>query len=99
MAPFKIVTPVGASFSVPGVGYKLEMEGLAPISAEIVEVPAGTDDEFVSAARAVDAVEAPPWRRLPAGWALPAGPTPRCSMRRPLVGVVGGPRHPRMGDR
>jgi D-3-phosphoglycerate dehydrogenase / 2-oxoglutarate reductase len=58
MAPFKIVTPVGASFSVPGVGYKLEMEGLAPIAAEIVEIVAGADDEFVSAARDADALYA-----------------------------------------
>jgi D-3-phosphoglycerate dehydrogenase len=58
MAPFKIVTPVGASFSVPGVGYKLEMEGLSPIAAEIVEIAAGTDDEFVSAARDADALYA-----------------------------------------
>jgi D-3-phosphoglycerate dehydrogenase / 2-oxoglutarate reductase len=58
MAPFKIVTPVGASFSVPGVGYKLEMEGLGAIAAEIVEIPAGTDDEFVSAARDADALYA-----------------------------------------
>ena len=58
MAPFKIVTPVGASFSVPGVGYKLEMEGLAPIAAEIVEIAAGADDEFVSAARDADALYA-----------------------------------------
>jgi D-3-phosphoglycerate dehydrogenase / 2-oxoglutarate reductase len=58
MAKFKIVTPVGASFSVPGVGYELEMEGLAPIEAEIIEIAAGTDDEFVSAARDADALYA-----------------------------------------
>lgn len=58
MATFKIVTPAGASFSVPGQGYKLEMEGLAPIEAEIVEIAAGSDDEFVSAARGADALYA-----------------------------------------
>ena len=58
MAKFKIVTPMGASFSVAGVGYKLEMEGLAPIEAEIVEVADGTEDEFVSAARDADALYA-----------------------------------------
>jgi D-3-phosphoglycerate dehydrogenase len=58
MAKFKIVTPVGASFSVPGTGYELEMEGLAPIEAEIVEIAAKTDDEFVSAARDADALYA-----------------------------------------
>jgi D-3-phosphoglycerate dehydrogenase len=58
MAKFKIVTPVGASFSVPGVGYKLEMEGLGSLDAEIVEIPAGSDDEFVQAARNADALYA-----------------------------------------
>ncbi|MGH7324109.1 MAG: C-terminal binding protein [Candidatus Rokuibacteriota bacterium] len=58
MAKYKIVTPAGASFSVPGVGYKLEMEALAPLDAEIVEIAAGTEDEFVSAARDADALYA-----------------------------------------
>ena len=40
MAKFKIATPAGASFSVAGVGYKLEMEGLGPLDAEIVEIAA-----------------------------------------------------------
>ena len=39
MAKFKIATPAGASFSVAGVGYKLEMEGLGALDAEIVEHP------------------------------------------------------------
>ena len=47
MPKFKIVTPMGASFSVAGVGYKLEMEGLAPLDAEIVEIPDGSEDDFV----------------------------------------------------
>src|SRR5215831_8637414 len=51
VAKFKVVTPSGAGFSVPGVGYKLEMEALAPIDAEIVEIAAKTDDEFVKEAR------------------------------------------------
>jgi D-3-phosphoglycerate dehydrogenase len=58
VAKYKVVTPVGASFSVPGVGYKLEMEALAPLDAEIVEIAAGTDAEFVSAARQADALYA-----------------------------------------
>jgi D-3-phosphoglycerate dehydrogenase / 2-oxoglutarate reductase len=58
VAKYKIVTPVGASFSIPGVGYKVEMEALGPLDAEIVEIPAGTDDEFVSAARDADALYA-----------------------------------------
>jgi D-3-phosphoglycerate dehydrogenase / 2-oxoglutarate reductase len=58
MAKFKIVTPVGASFSIAGVGYKLEMEGLGSLDAEIVEIPDGTEDEFVKAARDADALYA-----------------------------------------
>ncbi len=58
MAKYKIVTPAGASFSVPGVGYKLEMEALTSLDAELVEIAAGTEDEFVSAARDADALYA-----------------------------------------
>ena len=58
MAKFKIVTPAGASYSVAGAGYKLEMEGLGPLDAEIVEITGKTDDEFVSAARDADALYA-----------------------------------------
>jgi D-3-phosphoglycerate dehydrogenase len=58
VATFKVVTPAGASFSVPGAGYALEMEALAPIGAEIVEIAATTDDEFVAAARDADALYA-----------------------------------------
>jgi len=43
---------------MPGVGYKLEMEALTPLAAEIVEIAAGTDDEFVTAARDADALYA-----------------------------------------
>ena len=58
MAKFKVVTPGGASFSVPGAGYKLEMEALAPLEAEIVEVAGKTDDDFVKDARDADALYA-----------------------------------------
>ncbi|MGH7309013.1 MAG: NAD(P)-dependent oxidoreductase, partial [Candidatus Rokuibacteriota bacterium] len=58
MAKYTIVTPVGASYSVAGVGYKLEMEALTPLDAEIVEIPAGTEDEFVRGARDADALYA-----------------------------------------
>lgn len=58
MAKFKVVTPAGASVNVPGTGYPFEMEALAPIGAEIVEIPAGTEDEFVQAARDADALYA-----------------------------------------
>ncbi|HVQ74439.1 MAG TPA: C-terminal binding protein [Candidatus Binatia bacterium] len=55
MAKFKVVTPAGASFTT---GYQLEMEALDPLGAEIVEIPAGTEDEFVKAARDADALYA-----------------------------------------
>ena len=58
MAKFKIVTPAGASYTVAGVGYKLEMEGLTGVDAEIVEIAAKSDDEFVAAARDADALYA-----------------------------------------
>ena len=58
MAKFKVVTPVGASFTVSGGGYKLEMEALGPIGAEIVEIDAASDGEFAKAARAADALYA-----------------------------------------
>src|SRR5436309_13634785 len=58
VAKFKVVTPSGASFSVPGASYKLEMEALAPLDAEIVEIAAKTDEEFVKEARDADALYA-----------------------------------------
>ena len=58
MATFKIVTPAAAGTTVPGLGYKLEMEALAPLDAEIVEVAAKSDDEFVALARDADALYA-----------------------------------------
>lgn len=58
MAKFKVVTPAGVSFTVAGGGYDYEMEGLGPIGAEIVEIPAGTEEEFVKAARDADALYA-----------------------------------------
>jgi D-3-phosphoglycerate dehydrogenase / 2-oxoglutarate reductase len=58
MAKFKVVTHklTGASFGVSGEGYKLEMEALAPIDAEIIEIPAATEDDFIRAARGADAI-------------------------------------------
>lgn len=58
MATFTIVTPAGASFTTAGSGYTLEMEALQPIGAQIVEIAAGTDEEFVQAARHADALYA-----------------------------------------
>jgi D-3-phosphoglycerate dehydrogenase len=58
MAKFKIVTPVGASFTVAGGGYDLEMEGLAGLDAEIVEAPADSEAAFLAVARDADAIYA-----------------------------------------
>ncbi len=56
MAKFKIATPAGVGFGA--AGYALEMEALAPLGAEIVEIPAGTEEEFVQASRDADALYA-----------------------------------------
>ena len=58
MAKFKIITPSGASYTAPGAGYKLELEALAPIDAEIVEIAAKTDEDFVKEGRDADALYA-----------------------------------------
>lgn len=58
MAKFKVVTPAGASFTVAGGGYEFEMEALAPIGAEIVEIDAASENEFISAAHDADALYA-----------------------------------------
>lgn len=53
MANFTVVTPAG-----PGGGYQFEMEALAPLGVEIVEVAAKAEDEFAAAARDADALYA-----------------------------------------
>ena len=58
MAKFKIVTPGAVGSGAPGAGYEFEMEALAPLGAEIAEIPPGTEDEFVKAARDADALYA-----------------------------------------
>src|SRR5262245_10948529 len=58
VAKFKIITPSGASFTGPGAGYKLEMEALAPIDAEIVEIAAKSDEDFAKEGRDADALYA-----------------------------------------
>ena len=58
LAKYRIATPAGASFSVAGADYGYEMEALAPIDAEIYEIPPGSDDEFVTGARDADALYA-----------------------------------------
>ena len=55
MAKYKIVTPMGASFSVAGTGYEYEMEALEGMDAEFVEVPA-TEDGFIAGAQDADAI-------------------------------------------
>ncbi len=57
MAKYKIVTPEGASFTTAGGGYDYEMEALAAIDAEIVEVPA-TEAGFIAGAADADAIYA-----------------------------------------
>jgi D-3-phosphoglycerate dehydrogenase len=58
LAKFRIATPAGASYTVAGGGYGYEMEALAPIDAEIFEIPAGSEEDFVAAARQADALYA-----------------------------------------
>jgi D-3-phosphoglycerate dehydrogenase len=58
VAKFKIVTPGGPSYGVSGGGYKLEMEALGLIGAEILEIEAASEDEFAKAARDADALYA-----------------------------------------
>ena len=58
MARFKVVTPAGVSFGPPDVGYQGEMEALGPIGAEIVEIPPGSEEEFIRTARDADALYA-----------------------------------------
>jgi D-3-phosphoglycerate dehydrogenase len=58
LARFRIVTPAGASFTTAGGGYEYEMEALAPLDAEIIEIPGGSENEFISAAHDADALYA-----------------------------------------
>ena len=51
MAKFKVVTPGGPSYGAPGAGYEFEAEALDALGAAIVEIPPGTEDEFVKAAK------------------------------------------------
>jgi len=55
VAHFKVATPSGP---VAGVGYGFEMEALAPVGAEIVEIDAAAEDDFIAAARDADALYA-----------------------------------------
>jgi D-3-phosphoglycerate dehydrogenase / 2-oxoglutarate reductase len=55
MAKFKVVTPAGTAYGAAGASYDYEMEALAPLGAEIVEIAAKGEDEFAAAARDCDA--------------------------------------------
>src|ERR1700676_2535006 len=57
LAKFKIATPAGASFTVAGGGYDLEMEPLEGMDAEIVEGPTD-EDGFIKFAQDADAIYA-----------------------------------------
>jgi D-3-phosphoglycerate dehydrogenase len=56
VAKFKVVTPAGANYGAPGGTYTYELEALASIDAEIVEVNATSENEFISAAHDADAL-------------------------------------------
>jgi D-3-phosphoglycerate dehydrogenase len=57
VAKYKIATPAGASFTVAGGGYDLEMEPLEGIDAEIVEGPTD-EDAFIKFAQDADVIYA-----------------------------------------
>ena len=58
MARFKVVAqkPPGVVSDLDGTTYDLEMESLGPIDAEIVEIPAESEGEFIEAAKDADAI-------------------------------------------
>jgi D-3-phosphoglycerate dehydrogenase / 2-oxoglutarate reductase len=59
MAKFKVVTPKGTSFAVgSGSAYDYENEALTALDAEIVEIDAASENEFIAAAHDADAVYA-----------------------------------------
>src|SRR5438270_2808278 len=57
LAKYRIATPTGASFTTAG-DYGYELEALTPIDAEIFEIPPGSEEDFVGAARSADALYA-----------------------------------------
>lgn len=58
MAKYKVVTqkPAGVTFDLADSQYRLEMEALDAIDAEIVEIDASTEDEFIASAKNADAL-------------------------------------------
>ncbi len=57
MAKFKVVTPAGPTYGAK-TDYSLELEALRPMGAEIIDIEAKSDDDFVAAARDADALYA-----------------------------------------
>jgi len=58
MAKYKVVTPKGQSFAVVGGPYDFENEALTSLDAEIVEIAAESENEFIANAHDADAVYA-----------------------------------------
>lgn len=58
MAKFKVAVQkqVGVSFDLADSAYSIEREALDPIGAEIVEIDASTDEEFIAGAKDADAI-------------------------------------------
>ncbi|MCH8185237.1 MAG: C-terminal binding protein [Chloroflexi bacterium] len=48
--------PAGVTFDMAGGSYELEMESLASVGAEIVEIAAKTEEEFIEVAKDADAL-------------------------------------------
>ena len=58
MAKFKVVTPAGAGYSARAQATSWRWKPSSPLGAEIVEIAAKSEDEFVAAARDADALYA-----------------------------------------
>ncbi|HXE15835.1 MAG TPA: C-terminal binding protein [Stellaceae bacterium] len=58
MAKYKVVTPKGQSFAVVAGDYSFENEALTALDAEIVEIDASSENEFIANAHDADAVYA-----------------------------------------
>ncbi|HEX4111758.1 MAG TPA: C-terminal binding protein [Stellaceae bacterium] len=58
MPKFKVVTPKGQSFAVVAGNYDFENEALTALDAEIVEIDASSENEFIANAHDADAVYA-----------------------------------------
>ena len=58
MAKFKVVSqkPAGVTFDLADSEYKLERISLDPIGAEIVEIDAKSEEEFIAEAKDADAI-------------------------------------------